>query len=181
MMQDPEEDGTRVLTGRDFEEDEFKREQFAGVDARGAKFIDCRFSECVLSSVKLDDAVLQVHFENSKIEGINFFTAKRSLIDLSFKNCLIRHSSFATLKLKGVKFIDCQLQHVDFAESDLTKGSFNGSSFEECIFKGTVLKEVDFRGARGYQIDPTLNKLDRAKFNVPEVLGLLASFGIEIE
>ncbi len=149
-------------------------------DARNAKLIDCTFEACTLSSVKIDGAVLQVKFIASKIEGINFFTAKRELLSLEFENCLIRYSSFAELKLKETKFTGCTLQHVDFADADLTQADFTNSSFEHCAFRNTNLTKADFRGARGYSIDPRLNKLKGAHFDLPEVLGLLDAFDIEI-
>ena len=172
---------TPVLKDANYEGETFEREAFIGVDASRAKLLECTLKSCTFSSVKVDDAVLQVHFVDSKIEGVNFFTAKHSLIELEFTNCVVRHASFASLKLKGLKFTKCELHGIDFADADLTKASFKESSFEDCVFKNTNLREADFRSARGYQIDPTLNRMSKAKFSTPEVLGLLASFGIEID
>src|SRR5947209_5408541 len=84
---------------KEFEDIDFERCEFIGTDARRAKFIDCTFTGCSLSSIKIDGAVFQVRFANTKIEGINFFTAKREVMSLSFERCLIRYCSFAELKL----------------------------------------------------------------------------------
>ena len=83
----------KPIAGLEFESEEFSSETWIGADFRDAKLIDCTFDQCSLSSVKIDGVVLQARFKNSKIEGINFFTAKRALIQLSFENCLIRYSS----------------------------------------------------------------------------------------
>ncbi|MFI5201366.1 MAG: pentapeptide repeat-containing protein, partial [Candidatus Kapaibacterium sp.] len=127
-----------------------------------------------------DGAVIQAKFINSKIEGINFFTAKRSLLSLSFDACLIRHSSFAELKLPKIKFTRCEFHNVDFSDADLSGADFSNSSFDECVFRNTNLSKADFRFASGYFIDPTQNKIRGAKFSSPDVLSLLASFEIEI-
>jgi fluoroquinolone resistance protein len=153
---------------------------FIGTNASGAKLIDCVFEQSTLSLVKLDGAVVQAKFVASKIEGINFFTAKRSLLYLSFENCLIRYSSFAELKLKEAKFTGCTLQDVDFSDADLTQADFSNSSFTNCVFRNTNLSKADFRGARGYSIDPTGNKVKGARFDIPEVLGLLDAFEINL-
>src|ERR1035437_7714696 len=149
-------------------------------DARDAKLIGCTFDGSTLSSVKIEGAVIQSHFLNSKIEGINFFMAKRELLSLSFANCLVRYSSFAELKLKKIAMTGCSLQFVDFADADLTEADFSNSTFEDCTFRNTNLTKADFRTARGYSIDPRLNKLKGAHFDLPEVLGLLDAFDIAI-
>ena len=149
-------------------------------NASGAKLIDCIFEQSTLSSVKLDGSVIQAKFVTSKIEGINFFTAKRSLLYLSFENCLIRYSSFAELKLKETKFTGCTLQDIDFSDADLTQADFSNSTFQNCVFRNTNLSKADFRGARGYSIDPRGNKVKGGRFDIPEVLGLLDAFEIEL-
>ena len=168
------------IRDQEFDGDTFTACTLLATDARDAKLIDCIFQSSALSSVKVDGAVLQVKFVASKIEGINFFTAKRELLSLEFENCLIRYSSFAELKLKETKFTGCTFQHVDFADADLSQADFSNAMFEECAFRNTNLTKADFRGARGYSIDPRLNKLKGAHFEVPEVFGLLDAFDIEI-
>jgi uncharacterized protein YjbI with pentapeptide repeats len=165
----------------EFEALHFRSCTFAGTDARNAKFIDCSFTGCALSAVKLENATFQAKFEESKIEGINFFTARRATLSLSFDRCLIRHSSFADLKIKNTKFTHCTFQHVDFADADLAECDFSNSTFEECTFQNTNLSKTDFRGAQGYAIDPRINKLLHARFDVPEVLSLLSVFRLVIE
>jgi uncharacterized protein YjbI with pentapeptide repeats len=174
-------DPITLAAGSDHEAETFTGLSVISTDLSNARLIDCRFENCAFSSVKLDQAALQCDFAASKIEGINFFTAKRSMLRLSFDGCLIRHSSFAELKLAGIHITNCTLQNVDFADADLSKADFSNSTFEDCTFKNTNLTKADFRGARGYTIDPTLNRLRGAKFSIPEVLALLSGFGIEVE
>lgn len=168
-------------SGGEYESETFAGLSLAGADLRDAKFIDCTFDRCALSSVKLDGAVMRAVIRNSKVEGINFFTAKRSLLNLEFENTLIRHSSFAELKMRSAKFIGCTLQNVDFADCDLTEADFSHSTFEDCVFQNTNLTRANFVTASGYQIDPTRNTVKKARFSIPDVVALLAGFGIEIE
>jgi uncharacterized protein YjbI with pentapeptide repeats len=173
-------------TFTDIHDEEFDAVQFVectfdAANARNTKFIDCAFDKCSLSSMKIEDAVIQASFVDSKIEGLNFFTAKPALLAISFDRTLIRYSSFATLVLKKIQFKDCTLQHVDFADATLTEASFAGCTFEDCTFQNTDLTKADFRLSRGYTISPLVNKLTKARFDLPEAISLLDVFGLKIE
>jgi fluoroquinolone resistance protein len=165
----------------EYEGETFERLTLIGTDLRDKKFVDCIFEGCALSSIKIDGSLLQAAFKDSKLEGINFFTAKQTLIRVSFYNCVIRHSSFAQLKIRETKFVNCRLQNVDFAEADLTEADFTNSIFEDCVFQHTILTKANFSDAQGYIIDPTRNIIRKARFCLPDVLGLLTSFDIQIE
>jgi fluoroquinolone resistance protein len=169
------------LSSPEFEGITFQGESAIDLDLSNKKFIDCIFDRCQLSSVKVQNSVIQAVFKNSKIEGINFFTAKRSLLSVNFDSCLIRHSSFAELKLPKIKFTSCEFHNVDFSDADLSSADFSNTTFTDCIFRNTNLTKADFRYASGYYIDPTLNKVKGAQFSSPEVLSLLAAFDIVIE
>jgi fluoroquinolone resistance protein len=169
------------LSATEFEGITFQGESAIDLDLSNQKFIDCVFERCQLSSVKIQNSVIQATFRDSKIEGINFFTAKRSLLSLEFKNCLIRHSSFAELKLLKIKFTGCELHNIDFSDADLSSADFTNATFDNCVFRNTNLTKADFRYATGYYIDPTLNKVKGAWFSSPDVLGLLSAFDIVIE
>jgi fluoroquinolone resistance protein len=169
------------LSQQEFEGITFNGEAAIGLDLSDRKFIDCVFDRCQLSSVKVQGAVIQAKFQNSKIEGVNFFTAKKSLLSLSFESCLIRHSSFAELKLPKIRFTGCELHNVDFADADLSGADFSDTTFDECVFRNTNLTKADFRTASNYYIDPTQNKIRGARFSSPEVLSLLSGFDIVIE
>jgi fluoroquinolone resistance protein len=169
------------LSQTEFEGVAFQGETAIAFNLSDRKFIDCIFEQCQLSSVKFDGAVIQAKFSNSKIEGINFFTAKCSLLSLSFESCLVRHSSFAELKLPKTKFNGCELHNVDFSDADLSGADFSNVTFKDCVFRNTNLSKADFRYASGYFIDPTQNRLRGAKFSAPDVLNLLAPFDISIE
>jgi fluoroquinolone resistance protein len=172
---------TRFVPECDLEEETYKGLELIGTDLRRGKIVDCVFDDCILNAVDLTDTNLQASFRNCKIQGINFFTAKRTFLSLKFERCLIRYSSFAELTLNSVNFENCILEHVDFADAKLVAAKFNGSTFNECVFKNTDLSKADFRDSRGYSIDPTLNKLTKARFDLPEAVSLLATFNIRLD
>lgn len=168
-------------SGCDLEGETVRGLELDGTSLRGSKFIDCIFEQCSFNAVDLTDTVLQARFVECKLQGINFFTAKRTMLDLGFAHCLIRYCSFAELKLTDISFADCTLEQVDFADAQLPGAIFSGSQLADCTFKNTNLTKADFRGARGYYIDPTLNRLSKARFQLPEAVSLLAPFNIRLD
>jgi len=100
---------------------------------------------------------------------------------LVFENCLLNLSSFYKLKLKGTKFKNCNLQEVDFTETDLTNAVFDNCDLDRAIFERTILEKADFRTAFHYSIDPTVNRIKKARFSSNGLAGLLDNFNIVIE
>jgi uncharacterized protein YjbI with pentapeptide repeats len=83
--------------------------------------------------------------------------------------------------MKGSKFEDCEIRGCDFQNVYLVGGAFDRCFFSETLFHACDLEKASFRGARGYAIDPRVNKIAKAVFSVPEVLSLVECFGIRIE
>jgi uncharacterized protein YjbI with pentapeptide repeats len=73
------------------------------------------------------------------------------------------------------------LHEVDFTEADLTAAKFENCDLQRTIFANTILEKSDFRTAFNYSIDPEINRIKKAKFSLPGVLGLLAKYAIEID
>lgn len=172
----------QFLPKGDYENCIFENCDFSNSDVSETKFIDCTFTACNLSMTKLNNSVfrdctfieckmLAVHFEDCNEYGLSF----------SFTNCLLNHSSFYQTKMKGLDFKTCQLVEVDFTQCDLTQASFSNCDLLNAKFENTVLEKADLRTARNYSIDPTINKIRKAKFTLPDVLGLLDKYDIEIE
>jgi len=85
------------------------------------------------------------------------------------------------MKLKNIRFHNCILKEIDFTETDLTGAKFENCDLHRSIFANSILEKADFRTAFNYTIDPELNRIKKAKFSLPGVLGLLARYNIEIE
>lgn len=155
---------------------------FLDSDLSNVNFTECEFQDCDLSNVNLRHTVLNdVSFSNCKLLGLQFNHCSDFLFSISFKECNLSLASFYQVKAKGTKFSICGLQHVDFTEADLTSSLFNDCDFKAAIFERTMLEKSDFRSSYNYVINPETNKIKKAKFSMPEVLGLLRKYNIEVK
>lgn len=82
--------------------------------------------------------------------------------------------------LGAVKFRRCEAINVDFREAKLPLADFAFTNLQDSLFQSTDLTAADFRYARNYQIDPSQNKIQNARFSLPEAMALLYSMDIEI-
>jgi uncharacterized protein YjbI with pentapeptide repeats len=80
-----------------------------------------------------------------------------------------------------MRFVNCTLHEVDFTEADLTASLFENCDLQRTLFANTNLEKADFRTAFNYSIDPELNRIKKARFSMPGVLGLLSKYNIDIE
>jgi fluoroquinolone resistance protein len=160
----------------------FKNCSLVGVDLSLFAFVDCQFQGCLFSTTKLDQtAFREVKFVDCKLLGLHFEDCNDFLFAVTFENCDLSMSSFFQGKLKGTKFQHCNLYEVDFSEADLNEAIFDHSDLQRAIFKQSNLEKADFRKARNYHLNPELNRIKKAKFSAPEVLGLLQHYDILIE
>lgn len=154
---------------------------FSGADLSQAQFLDCSFHDCNLSlAVIVQTSWRSVHFKNCKLLGLRFDQSNAMGFSVGFEQCLLDHASFYRLKLKKSVFRHCKLHEVDFAESDLSEAVFDHCDLSNAVFDNTTLEGADFRSATNYSIDPSKNRLKKAKFSLPHVLSLLDRYGIEI-
>jgi uncharacterized protein YjbI with pentapeptide repeats len=160
----------------------FNNCNFAGNDLSGFQFFDCTFTGCNLSNTIVKQTVLRnCTFINCKIVGVQFDDCNEFLFEVNFENCVLQYSSFYQVKLKAPKFTACNLMEVDFTEADLSGASFAESNLALAVFEHTVLEKADFRTAVNYHINPAVNKIKKAKFSWPGLMGLLGEMGIEVE
>ncbi|MEQ8583250.1 MAG: pentapeptide repeat-containing protein [Marinoscillum sp.] len=154
---------------------------FSGVDLSYLVFSECVFENCDLSNARMNSSSWkEVQFNECKLLGLIFSDCNPFLIAMNFRGCQLNFSSFYQLNLKGSKFEQCSLHEVDFTETNLTGASFYQSDLSGAIFENTILEKSDFRSAQNYALDPELNKLKKAKFSMPEVVGLLHKLDIHI-
>jgi uncharacterized protein YjbI with pentapeptide repeats len=73
-----------------------------------------------------------------------------------------------------------QLLAVDFTACDVSQSTFDNCDLQHATFDNTNLEKADLRTAFNYHIDPENNRLKKAKFSLPEVIGLLAKHDINI-
>ncbi len=159
----------------------FKDCDFSSAHFINFLFIDCTFIHCNLSNAHIGGCLFRdVSFRNCKMLGLRFDTCKDVGMVLKFEDCVLNHSSFFQKKLKKTPFVNTQLKGVDFTDTDLTESVFKDCDLSEAKFDHTILVKVDFTKAAHYVIDPELNSIKKAKFSIPEVIGLLAKYDIDI-
>lgn len=146
------------------------------------KFLECEFIACNLSSTNITSTSFQdVSFQDCKLLGLHFDTVNPFGFAVDFKNCQLNHASFYQLELKKTRFINSKLIQVDFNGSNLKASTFDGCDLSQANFENSNLEKVDFRKAINYTIHPDQNKMKGAKFSLEGVVGLLASYGVEVE
>lgn len=90
------------------------------------------------------------------------------------------YCGFYNLQVKKTVFSSCRLLEADFTMANLTASNFVGSELSGAVFDQTVLEKVDFREAQNYRIDPELNRIKGARFDLDGLPGLLGKYGIKI-
>lgn len=165
-----------------YEDCRFTRCNFGNANLSGVTFRECLFEDCDLSLVALRDSSLQdVRFLRSKMLGVSFNDCRKFLFNVGFGQCMLRLGSFTRLDLRDTAFEGCDLQEADFTGANLSGARFGNCDLQRATFFHTNLERADFRSAYGYSIPPESNRLNKARFSLPEVLGLLDAYGIIIE
>ncbi|TPE45536.1 pentapeptide repeat-containing protein [Pontibacter mangrovi] len=154
---------------------------FLNADLSGLVFIDCEFRNCDASMATLrDTAFREVQFAGCKLLGLHFEDCNKFLLSVRFQDCQLNLSSFYKTSLKGTTFSNCSLREADFAGADLTGATLSSCDLANATFDQTILEKADLRTAYNYQIDPESNRIRKAKFSLPEAVGLLHKYDISI-
>ena len=120
-------------------------------------------------------------FVNCKMVGVDFSVCNDFLFSVNFKNCQLDYSTFFQKKMKKTHFIECSLKEVDFSEVELAESIFNKCDLMGAIFENTNLVKADLRTALHYSINPEQNKLKKARFSYPGIIGLLEKYDIQVD
>jgi uncharacterized protein YjbI with pentapeptide repeats len=82
--------------------------------------------------------------------------------------------------MKNCSFKDSKLKDSHFTNTVLKNADFSGVDLAGTLFHNCDLASADFSSSIQYAIDPRTNKIKKAKFSLPEVVGLLKAFDIII-
>jgi fluoroquinolone resistance protein len=82
--------------------------------------------------------------------------------------------------MKNISFNGSHLKESHFTNTSLIGADFTDADLSGTIFHNCDLCKADFSSARRYDIDPQTNKIKKAKFSLPEAVGLLRGFDIMI-
>lgn len=171
----------RSLEGHFFDSCAFINCDFSKSNLRNANFSGCVFTNCNLSLPKLDACRLQdIQFIDCKIVGAEFFKCGKAFQTVSFKKCLILYCNFSDLNMKNTHFDGSKIQEAFFTNTVLHGAGFKDVDLSGTLFHNCDLTKADFSSAVRYSIDPQTNKIKKAKFSLPEAVGLLQTFEIII-
>jgi len=171
---------------RVLQEISFYRCTFAASSFQYAQLIDCEFQECSFEGCNLslvllaNSKIIDTEFKDSKLLGINWGNLGPVIV-AKFFNCLMDRSAFSGQNLMKVIFSSCSLQNASFSDSNLSRVKFDDCDFSGCQFHQTNLSSADFSTSRNYFISAETNKINKAKFSLPEAVSLLANLGIELK
>jgi len=189
-----------------FDEQEYSSTSFSGLelteaDLSGRSFWDCSFSDCDLSYASLKDASLEgcvfkdcklantaldgaklmnCSFDGCKLVGLRFFTCSAMSFEIHLKDCRLELCNFSDLHMKRSSIVDSSVGECYFQNTFLVEANFSGSRFDGTLFHACDLQRANFLLASGYAIDPTTNKVRKAKFSLPDAVNLLSGFGVDI-
>jgi uncharacterized protein YjbI with pentapeptide repeats len=154
---------------------------FSNADLGGSSFGKCTFRRCNLSNARLNGAAFrEVKFADCKLMGLHFDSCNPIGLEFSAESCLLNYSFFVQVKMRKTRFKDCQMREADFTGADFTDSVFDHCDLLSAVFDGTNLERADLSTAHSYSIDPEKNRIRRAKFSLPDVIGLLNRYDIEI-
>lgn len=154
----------------------------SNTDLSSIHFMDCHFAACNISNAKLSQTALRnIVFKDCKMMGLVFDDCDDFLFGAGFEHCVLNFSSFTRRKMKNARFDNCTLTEVNFTLADLTGAVFEKCDLSGSRFENTILEKADFRTAFNYSVNPEINKLNKAKFSLQGLPGLLDKYGIVIE
>lgn len=156
--------------------------EFSHCELSEIKFLECTFTGCNLSLCKMLNTVfIDAAFKDCKMLGLHFENCADFRLSFHFENCILNHSSFYKTKIKKTVFSQTVLHEVDFTECDLTGATFSHCDLLDAHFEKTILEKADLTTAHNYTINPQINSIKKAKFSLPEVVGLLTQYDIHIQ
>jgi len=166
----------------EFEQVLFKNIALARRELESYHFVDCTFQSCDFSMVKLDRVVFNnVKFKGCKLVGVDFSRCSRFTFFVDFEECMLDFSFFSKNIMKKVRFSGCSMKEASFEEVDLSGASFAGCGLANAAFERCNLAGCDFRTAREFSFNPSSNKMKKAMFSYPGVLGLLEHLDLVID
>ncbi len=173
----------KKLPAKEYDNCTFTNCDFTESNLSVVTFIECTFTDCNFSKVIIKETsfIDKCVFEHCKLLGVDFSSGNDFLFEVQFKNCNLTYASFYGFTMKGTYFKDCKLQEADFTEANIIGSVFDECDLNNAIFENTIAEKADFSKAFNYTIDPTLNKLKKAKFSKDRLEGLLRKYDLIVK
>ena len=183
-------------TEQEFIKEDYRQTKLPKGDYENCRFVDCLFSEgyldnqnfvectfegCDFTNANISHSIFNtVSFVGCKMVGLRFETCDPLLLSIHFEGCNLSLASFYGMELPQTLFTNCKMHQVDFSETHLRGSSFPETDLENAIFDQTDLEQVDFVSAFNFNIDPSKNKVRKAKFSKEGLIGLLKKYDIAV-
>lgn len=164
----------------------FERCHFADMALNDVVFANCAFTACTFRNVDVAGLGMQnASFRASACIGVDWSeTRRRGRLFPLFKEihgCTLKFNNFFKMKLPKMSVADSSLLDCAFMECDLSGSSFRRVDFQDTTFQECNLTKADFREAINYRINTAANRISKARFSMPEAVGLLCGLDIIIE
>ncbi|MFJ9406448.1 pentapeptide repeat-containing protein [Streptomyces sp. NPDC101393] len=192
-------DGRELEPEGDYDGLEFADADWAGQDARGARFMDCAVRRCaldetVLSRSRIIDSVL------SGVRGVGTDLSQSSLRDVEVSGARlggtqlhgavlervvvrggkIDFPNLRKAKLRDVAFEGCVLVEADFSGAELERVTFEDCTLARADFSAARMKDVDLRGAAAVDIARGIDRLAGAVISASQLLDMAPAFAAQI-
>lgn len=159
---------------------------FANAVLRNVKFANCRFEDCVLRNASFKAcSLLNGVFHNCALIGLDWSPVRRHGARLALlgkmTSCTVKYNTFVDVGLSKADFAGSILHDCYFQDCALGQASFRECDLRNTVFHHCDLSRADFRDARNYGINVMNNKISKARFSLPDAIGLLAGFDVVIE
>ncbi len=166
---------------REFASCTFERCRFGRSVFQECRFEGCTFKECDLGVIQVPGSIfIDVRFEGCKMIGVDWTAINTRLLRMGFDRCVLTHSTFARMDLRGMNLTACVCHDCDFLGANLGGALCRDTDLAKSRFVQTDLSGADFAGATRYLIDPTSNRVKGAIFSLPEAVSLLRGLGVVI-
>lgn len=174
------------LADEEYSECAFHRCDFSGLAMRNVKFINCVFEDCALRNITFQEcSLLNGTFRRCSLVGLDWSTVRRHGARLPLlvevRECSVKYNTFIDLGLAKAVFAGSALHECYFQDCALKQADFRNCDLLKTTFLNCDLSKADFRDARNYGINVLSNRVAKAKFSQPDVVGLLGGFDIIIE
>ncbi|MFA6866355.1 MAG: pentapeptide repeat-containing protein [Clostridia bacterium] len=169
---------------------------FQDCDFKNCKFEEVIYNQCVFSACKfIKTTFSNVSFKNCKINDILFSECvfvgfvwgeiksrtNNNIITIELEKCSYIYNDFSQCDFVKTDFRGSEFKSCNFDDCNLNKSIFKKINFQNTTFNNNNLMESDFRDATNYIIDIRSNKLKNAKFSALEASNMLLSLGIKLE
>ncbi|GAA3834940.1 pentapeptide repeat-containing protein [Streptomyces phyllanthi] len=197
-------DGPGLEPDGDYDGLEFREEDLAGQEGRGARFMDCALTGCALDETRLHharvlDSVLTgirgvgTDLAESTLRDVELVDARLGGVQLHgsvLERVLVRGGKIDYLnlrkaRLRDVVFEGCVLMEPDFGGARLERVEFVDCVLKGADFSAAVLTEVDLRAAARLDVARGVDRLSGAVISPAQLLDLApllaAQMGIRVE